>query len=136
MELSINIDVPDLDHAIRFYTEGLGLRLGRRLFDGTVAEMQGASAPIYLLRRSSGLNAVPTSGQQRNYARHWTPVHLDLIVTDMAAVLERATRAGARIEQPPQAFSWGILTQCSDPFGHGFCLIEWLGKGYDEAECS
>lgn len=136
MELSINIDVPDLGHAIRFYADGLGLRLGRLLFDGTVAEMQGATVPIYLLHRASGSNAAPASRLQRTYARHWTPIHLDLIVADMALAIERATQAGARIEQPSQMFSWGVLTQCSDPFGHGFCLIEWRGKGYKEAECS
>jgi len=28
--------------------------------------------------------------------------------------------------------SWGRIAVMADPFGHGFCLIEFLGRGYDE----
>jgi catechol 2,3-dioxygenase-like lactoylglutathione lyase family enzyme len=41
ISLLANIDVPDLETAIEFYHQALGLRLGRRLFEGTVAEMLG-----------------------------------------------------------------------------------------------
>ena len=49
LSLLANIDVPDLEAAIKFYRQALGFRLGRRLFEGTVAEMLGASSPICLL---------------------------------------------------------------------------------------
>ncbi len=51
MELLINIDVDDLPRGIDFYAQGLGLRLNRKLFDGTVAEMLGGNTPIYLLAK-------------------------------------------------------------------------------------
>ena len=38
MQLVINIDVDDLDKAVEFYVAALGLRPGRRLFEGSVAE--------------------------------------------------------------------------------------------------
>jgi catechol 2,3-dioxygenase-like lactoylglutathione lyase family enzyme len=38
ISLLANIDVRDLAAAIEFYREALGLHLGRRLSDGTVAE--------------------------------------------------------------------------------------------------
>ena len=44
-DMLVNVDVADLDSAIRFYENALGFRLHRRLFSGTVAEMRGASAP-------------------------------------------------------------------------------------------
>lgn len=136
MQLSINIDVPDLDQGIRFYQDGLGLQCARVLFGGAVAELRGGPVPVYLLGREEGSTALPGAGGRRGYGRHWTPVHLDWTVADMAAAIERATRAGARVERGSQVFPWGILTQCSDPFGHGFCLIEWRGKGYGEDECA
>jgi lactoylglutathione lyase len=59
-------------------------------------------------------------------------VHLDFVVEDIAAAVERATAAGAKLEGPVKASDWGDLALMSDPFGHGFCLIEFRGRGYDE----
>ena len=56
METLINIDVPDLDAAIEFYQRATELRLGRRLFEGTVAELTGASVD----RKSTRLNSSHT----------------------------------------------------------------------------
>jgi len=46
VRLLVNIDVDNLEKAIEFYGGGLGLVLKRRLFDGTVAEMVGATALV------------------------------------------------------------------------------------------
>jgi catechol 2,3-dioxygenase-like lactoylglutathione lyase family enzyme len=46
MRLLVNVDVDDLERAIEFYRAAFGLHLGRRLFDGSVAEMRGASSMI------------------------------------------------------------------------------------------
>jgi hypothetical protein len=27
---------------------------------------------------------------------------------------------------------WGRLALMADPFGHGFCFVQFLGAGYDE----
>ena len=133
MEALINIDVPDLERAVRFYEEGLGLRLSRRLFSGSVAEMSGACSLIHLLEKSEGSTPASSTMQRRAYSRHWTPVHLDFIVADLDDAIARAQSAGAQLEAGPQAFEWGRLATLSDPFGHGLCLIQWSGKGYDAA---
>ena len=44
MQLLVNVDVNDLERAIEFYRSAFDLHLGRRLFDGLVAEMRGASS--------------------------------------------------------------------------------------------
>jgi catechol 2,3-dioxygenase-like lactoylglutathione lyase family enzyme len=44
MRLLVKVDVDDLERAIEFYRAAFGLHLGRRLFDGSVAEMRGASS--------------------------------------------------------------------------------------------
>jgi predicted enzyme related to lactoylglutathione lyase len=131
MDLLVNVDVDDLERAVSFYTAGLDLRIGRRL-GADVVEMVGASAPIYLLRKAAGTLAAMGSAQVRYYARHWTPVHLDFVVPDIGAAVERALKAGATLEQSPQASRWGKLALLADPFGHGFCFVEFIGRGYDE----
>jgi predicted enzyme related to lactoylglutathione lyase len=127
----VNIDVERLDAAIRFYEQGLGLRVKRRLFGGTVAELSGAAVPIFLLQKPAGTPIGNGSTELRNYRRHWTAVHLDLVVAAIEPAIERAQHAGARSEGPVQAFQWGRQVLMSDPFGNGFCLIQWLGSGYD-----
>lgn len=131
MELLINIDVDNLDRAIEFYQRACGLHLNRRLFGNTVAEMLGAAAPIYLLAKYPGSQASSNSRQVRDYQRHWTPVHLDFVVDDLDVALESAAAAGAIIESMPQSFTWGRLALLSDPFGNGFCFLQWSAGGYD-----
>lgn len=133
MEMLVNIDVDDLDAAIAFYEQGLGLRLARRLFGGAVAEMAGAIAPIYLLQKGAGSAPCPAPAR-RDYRRHWTPLHLDFVVADVDAAVERALLAGAKLEEGPQSQAWGRIATLSDPFGHGFCLLQWRGRGYGEVE--
>lgn len=115
MQVMVNIDVDDLERAIEFYGNALGLRLGRRLFDGTVAEMLGASSRIYLTAKPAGSAATPRASPVRDYRRHWTPVHLDFEVENVSAAVERALAAGARIEGDIQSFSWGRQATLSDP---------------------
>jgi predicted enzyme related to lactoylglutathione lyase len=132
VKLLINVDVDDLEKGITFYQSALGLRLGRRLFDGAVAEMLGASSNIYLLTKPSGTSASPQVALTRDYQRHWTPVHLDFEVDDVQAAVQHALAAGAKLESETQTFAWGRIAMMSDPFGHGFCLLQFVGRGYDE----
>ena len=132
MELLINIDVDDIEKATAFYQTGLDLRIGRRLFGGSVIEMLGASAKIYLLAKSAGSSASSSAALTRDYRRHWTPVHLDFVVENITAAVQRASAAGAILEGEIQAHKWGRLAIMSDPFGHGFCFVQFLGKSYDE----
>ena len=125
----VNVDVEDLERGTRFYCEGLGLRVGRR-FDGWV-ELLGAEAPIYLLPKAAGTQAFPKGGK-RNYARHWTPVHLDFVVEDIRVAVKRAQAAGAVLERDVTAHDYGLLALLADPWGNGFCLLQFTGLGYDE----
>jgi predicted enzyme related to lactoylglutathione lyase len=131
VELRICIDVDDLGRAEAFYTRALGLRVGRRLGD-SVVELLGAVAPIDLILQPPGRGAIAGAGPARHYGRHWTPLHLDLVVDDLETALGRAKAAGAVLERPVQEQSWGRMANMADPFGHGFCLIEFKGRGYDE----
>jgi uncharacterized glyoxalase superfamily protein PhnB len=59
-------------------------------------------------------------------------VHLDIVVDDIDAAVQRALAAGATQEAPVSTSNWGRLALMVDPFGHGFCLVQFLGRGYDE----
>ncbi len=126
----VNIDVPDLESAREFYCSALGLTVSRR-FDGWL-ELAGAGTPIYLLPKRAGTPVSPASTQTRDYRRHWTPVHLDFVVDDLEAAVQRAQAAGASVESAVQSHTWGRIALLADPFGNGFCLLQFTGRGYDE----
>jgi predicted enzyme related to lactoylglutathione lyase len=127
--LLVNIDVPDLARAERFYVEAFGLVPTRR-FGAMGVELSGWPSPVYLLEKPE--NSVGAADDPRRYRRHWTPVHLDVTVDDLDAALSRALAAGARIESEVRTDVWGKIVGLADPFGHGICLIQFLNRGYDE----
>ena len=129
MECLINIDVPDLELGTRFYTEAFALTVGRR-FGADGIELLGGPAPLYLLAKPEGTSAF-TDGEPRRYTRHWTPVHLDFVVRDIGAAVRTATLAGAQLERELSSHAWGRLALMSDPFGHGFCFVQFSALGYD-----
>ncbi len=131
MQLLVNLDVDDLDKAIAFYGAAFDLTVGRR-FGAAGAEMLGSSAPIYLLVKQTGSQAAETTHECRHFERHWTPVHLDFVVDDIEAAVRQALDAGAQLEKAVATQKWGKLALMADPFGHGFCFVEFLGRGYDE----
>jgi predicted enzyme related to lactoylglutathione lyase len=131
MDLLVNIDVDDLSKAVAFYQAALGLQVGGR-FGSFGVEMLGTSSPIYLLVKAGGSKPSSNTGEVRRYQRHWTPVHLDLVVPEIEAAVSRAVKAGAMIEGEIQTHNWGHIAHMADPFGHGICFIEFLGRGYDE----
>jgi predicted enzyme related to lactoylglutathione lyase len=91
MQVSINVDVDDLDKATHFYETAFGMKVGRR-FGIHGVEVLGSSAPIYLLVKAAGSAASSTISTHK----------------------------------------WGRLALMVDPFGHGFCFVQFLGCGYDE----
>jgi predicted enzyme related to lactoylglutathione lyase len=126
----INVDVPDLEQGIAFYTAAFGLRLSRRL-DAGFAELLGGDAPVYLLQNAAGTPPFRGAAVERDYAPHWTPLHLDFVVTDLDAALARALVAGAVQEGAPTEHAYGRLVLLRDPFGHGVCLLQLNARGYD-----
>jgi predicted enzyme related to lactoylglutathione lyase len=82
-KLIVNVDVPELDPAVRFYTAAFDLRVGRRSTGGGI-ELVGAEA------------------------------------------------AGATVEKPVERHSYGKLAVLADPWGNGFCFVQFEGRGYDE----
>jgi predicted enzyme related to lactoylglutathione lyase len=116
--IGISIDVEDVDRAVHFYRDGLGLRLVDK-GDGWATMALGAQ--IFFL----GLPWGPEGRIKRDHQRHWTPVHLDFVVDDFDALVEQATRAGAKLDRPVlRRRDLGDMANMSDPSGNGFDLIQ------------
>lgn len=126
--LLLNIDVPDVEAAERFYAAAFGLAVGRR-FGADFIELLGWPAPLYLLRKDGG--TIGAGGDLRRYERHWTPIHADIVVENLDEAVTRAVAAGAAVEHPVSVTPYGRIAMLADPFGHGFCLIEFNARGYD-----
>jgi uncharacterized glyoxalase superfamily protein PhnB len=133
MRVIVNIDVPDLAPAIDFYCTALGLQLNR-IIEGDVAELTGGSSVIYLLQNFAGTYPIKTLSVVRHYTRHWTPVHMDFVVDDVTEAAKRAMSAGAIQESECIEWNGSKCITFSDPFGHGFCLIEFAGDTYGAGE--
>ncbi len=116
--VGISIDVHDVDQAVEFYRKGLGLRL--------IETGEGWSTMA--LREQTFFLCLPwgTNGPiARDHRRHWTPVHLDFVVDDFDAAVERAVSAGAKLDRPVlRRPDLGDMANMSDPSGNGFDLIQ------------
>ena len=128
--LLVNVDVPDIAAGEAFYTQAFGLTVSRR-FGADFVELLGLDAPIYLLRKDEGSAIAAGREETRRYQRHWSPIHLDIVVGDLDSTSERALAAGAVLEVPARDAPYGRIAMFADPFGHGFCLIEFNAEGYD-----
>jgi predicted enzyme related to lactoylglutathione lyase len=128
-EVHVYIEIDDLERGIAFYVDGLGLSVARRLTARWV-ELAGAQMPIHLLARPEPLFESGEHVLRKDFGRHWTPIHLDFVVDDLDAAVERAVRAGATIERRVDHPGLWRLVALADPFGHGFDLIEDPEPGY------
>ena len=123
VSVSISVDVPNLADAVRFYTSAFGFTKSAAPIPG-VAILNAGNTKLSLLEKRTGTRASIHTEETRRYERHWTPVHLDIHVDDLEAALARALDAGAKKEQVFENPKHGSAAFCSDPFGHGFCLIQ------------
>jgi predicted enzyme related to lactoylglutathione lyase len=123
ISVSVSVDVPSLEEGLRFYSEAFGFIKSAEPYPG-VAVLHAGEAKLLLLVKVSGSSASEYTVEKRHYDRHWTPVHIDFHVDDFKESLANALRAGAKQERLFENPGRPAVAFCSDPFGHGFCLIE------------
>jgi len=124
------IEVSELALGMNFYCDGLGLSLKRQLSPRWV-ELQGAGTPIYLLGNRPETADLGSTSATRSFERHWTPVHLDFVVTSLDEMVKRLLDFGATRDQAIKEREYGRIANMADPFGNGFDLIEFAGDGYE-----
>lgn len=119
----LTIAVDDLERALDFYANGLGLPtkgiVGREFEHGTVAffDLQaGVKLAIWSrddLAHDSGLRKTPPS------ATEFSIGHTVRTAEEVDAVMRQAERAGATIVKPAQKTFWGgYAGYFADPDGH------------------
>ena len=124
------IEVTESARGIEFHCDGLGLTVKRRLSPRWI-ELAGANLPIFLLANRPTVADLGTVKVPRSFERHWTPVHLDFIVSDLDTMISRLTDLGGSLDRETKNREYGRIANMADPFGNGFDLIEFSGSGYD-----
>ena len=122
MKVTVSIDVPSIDEGVAFFGGVFGFVETARPHPG-YAVLRSGEATIGLLAKAAGSSPAAGSADVRKYERHWTPVHVDFRVDDFEATLERALANGATSEQVHRVAGFPPVAFCSDPFGHGFCIV-------------
>lgn len=120
--VNLSIDVPALEEGLRFYREVFGFVETARPFP-SMAIVDANNVTICIHQKAAGTKSSPVGVSERDYARHWTPVHLDLHVHDFDAVLEKVVAGGGAVELQFRNQGPRPVAMCSDPFGNGFCVI-------------
>ena len=124
----ITLAVEDLDRALVFYRDGLGLKtkgiMGEQWEDGAVVffNMDGGLILALYPRRSLTKDAnIPASSPS---ALEFSIAQIVDSKREVDALLERAGRAGARITDRPHERPWGIYSgYFQDPDGHRWEII-------------
>ena len=120
--VSISIDVPNLDQAQAFYCSALGCTFLKNGSKG-IRILDADNIQIYLLEKAVGSIPFQGSNHPRSYDRHWSPIHLDFGTSDIDASIKLVESNGGSVEGHDSG-SWGSIAYCADPFGNGFCLID------------
>ena len=122
MKITVSVDVPTIEDGLQFFGDAFGFIETSRPHPAFVVLTAGEST-ISLLAKPAGSSPAKGSDDVRKYSRHWTPVHMDFRVEDFEATLEKAINAGAIAEQIHRVAGYPPVAFCSDPFGHGFCIV-------------
>ena len=122
MKVTVSIDVPSIEEGLKFFGDVFGFVETSRPHPGYAMLSLGDST-IGLLAKPAGSLPAQGSDDVRRYERHWTPVHIDFRVDAFEATLARALAAGAKSEQVHRVAGYPPVAFCSDPFGHGFCIV-------------
>ncbi|MCB1759739.1 MAG: VOC family protein [Gammaproteobacteria bacterium] len=122
MIVTVSIDVPTIEEGLEFFGDAFGFIEVSRPHPG-YAVLQAGESTIGLLSKPAGSSPAKGSDDLRRYERHWTPVHCDFRVEDFEATLNRALAAGALAEEIHRLPGYPPVAFCSDPFGHGFCIV-------------
>lgn len=120
--VNVSIDVPDLASGLRFYRHVFGSTETAHPFP-TMAILAAGNTTICMHEKAAGTKPAPAAAPARNNDRHWTPVHLDMHVAALNPNLALIREEGGRIEREFRSGGPRPVAFCSNPFGHGFCVI-------------
>lgn len=118
VKFDICIDVDDVDKAVEFYGQALGLSVVK--VEPGWAQIKNDEQTFWIMKAPPG----PEGSILRDYRRHWTPIHLDFVVDDIEQVVNRVIQAGGKLEGQIRRGAGGALANVSDPAGNGVDLVQ------------
>ena len=89
----------------------------------TMAVLDANNVTVCMHEKAAATKSSPAGTATRHYDRHWTPVHLDIHVANIDAVLEKVRAEGGAVEMELRDQGPKPVGFCCDPFGNGFCVI-------------
>jgi catechol 2,3-dioxygenase-like lactoylglutathione lyase family enzyme len=127
VKFEICIDVDDVERAVKFYGQGLGLTVLERHLDW--AQLTLNEQTVWLMKVAAG----PDGRLTRDYGRHWTPIHLDFLNQTTGhwyrmahgektlAVRAERSRASGEVEAQAGRACGGLRLRCATlrPNGDG-----------------
>jgi len=120
-KLSVCIDVPEMDKAIQFYVNALGCKCVKKGSD--YSELATDDLAIYLSQKNSVSNPKVNEISERAHKQQ-PPVNLDFVVSDIDRCVSAVQDHGG-IKEGDNSGDWGAIAFCSDPFGNGFCVLQY-----------
>jgi predicted enzyme related to lactoylglutathione lyase len=111
-------NVANMERALSFYSGVLGLPVEQRSEWWSSIDISGVRLGLHW----TGGDPVPeVPGDE--HGPH-TGAQLTLRVSDLSAVMERMSQAGARILGAPRDRPWGKMIVCRDPDGNYLTLLQ------------
>ena len=110
------LEVSDLNASIAFYRNFLGLRLKSNSHD--FVTLESANVGVFLWSARWDWEKPPSTGERQGLG-----MYPHFSVSDAAAVVDRARRAGYRIIQEPRKYDWGTEAFIADPDGYIWAFV-------------
>jgi predicted enzyme related to lactoylglutathione lyase len=120
VKISVSIDVSNLKKGEEFYTKALGCTKVRDQMGMSIISVKNCE--IYLQEKKQDSIAVPKTQIKRDFSRHWNPIHLDFLCSDIDEKVKLIEELGGK-KEGGESWGGGSIAYCVDPFGNGFCLI-------------
>lgn len=114
----ILLEVQELDRAIAFYRDQMGLALTSK--SGDFATLDSANVGVYLWTRRWDWEDPPAP---RPDERPGLGMYPHFAVADTKAKVEQLRKAGASIIQEPRVYNWGTEAFIADPDGYTWALV-------------
>lgn len=124
----ITLRIADINRSLRFYVEGLGMRLLDRI------DLPPRNAKLLMLGFESGsyesgglLELVRYLDDDGPYSAGSGFIHISLSIPDVRAAVERLESVGAEITVPPTEYFDGKgpwMSHVNDPDGYGIALLQ------------
>ena len=121
----IRVFVSDMERAIRFYTESLGIRLASRSQDFAWAELDTGECRIALECPEPEAGGGGDASEESLIGRF---LGISLAVEDIYATYEELRARDVEFLTPPERMPWGgVLAHLRDPDGNILTLVGTAG---------